>query len=217
MQPTSEPENEPQAWLNKGLRLAAESSSEALARWLGVPAVMHVDEIIQCSIQEAIHCLGDDDQTIDVCVMGIEGTLRGLMVLAFDDTSGLKLADLILSRSDGESGSWNELEISAALESMNILGSAYLNRLADHLSQRTPDTISLIPTPPQFSRDFAGALIQTVFMEQIAQDCGAFFVQTRFTVSDHTVHWTFLIIPDESSRRNLMHAIQHTEPTHGSD
>jgi chemotaxis protein CheC len=217
VQPTTDPTNGPEAWLNQGLRLAAEASSDALARWLGVPAVMHVDEIVQCSVEEAIHCLGDDDQAIDVCVMGLDGSLRGLMVLAFDDESGLKLADLLLSRSQGESSTWGEVEISAALESMNILGSAYLNRLAEHLSNRSAESISLLPTPPEFSRDFAGALIESLFMDQIAQGCEAFYVQTRFAVSNQTVHWTFLIIPEESSRQKLLEVIGHTEHGHGSD
>jgi chemotaxis protein CheC len=216
VQPTSGSENAAQAWLNEGLRLAAEDSSQALARWLGVPAVMHVDEIIQCSVEQAIQCLGDDDEAVDVCVMGLDGTLRGLMVLAFDDKSGWKLADLILSRSEGDSVSWGDVEISAALESMNILGCAYLNRLAEHLGQRTREPISLIPTPPEFSRDFAGALIETLFMDPIAQGCEAFYVQTRFTVSDQTVNWTFLIIPEEASRQRLLEIIGHPERTHGS-
>ncbi len=217
MQPKIDSETGPEAWLNHGLRLAAEGSSDALARWLGVPAVMHVDEIVQCSVEEAIHCLGDDDEAIDMCVMGLDGSLRGLMVLAFDDASGLKLADLLLSRSEGESTSWGEIEISAALESMNILGSAYLNRLAEHLSQRSADSISLLPTPPEFSRDFAGALIESLFMDQIAQGCEAFYVQTRFAVSDQTVHWTFLIIPEQASQQKLLEAIGHKELNHGAN
>lgn len=211
-----DPANNPQGWLNEGLRLAAENASEALARWLGVPAVMHVEQVIQCSVQNAVQCLGADDQPIDVCVMGLNGTLRGLMVLAFDDASGWKLSDLILSRPEGESIDWGDVEVSAALESMNILGCAYLNRLAEHLSQRTTESISLIPTPPEFGRDFAGALIESLFMDQIARGCEAFYVQTRFTVSDQTVHWTFLIIPEEDSRCKLLEAIGITERTHDS-
>lgn len=217
MKPTTDPVKGAEAWFNHGLMLAAEGSSDALARWLGVPAVMHVDEIIQCSVEEAIHCLGDDDEAINVCVMGLDGSLRGLMVLAFDDESGLKLADLLLARSQGDSNSWGEIEISAALESMNILGSAYLNRLAEHLGQRSAESISLLPTPPEFSRDFAGALIESLFMDQIAQNCDAFYVQTRFAVSDQTMHWTFLIIPEQASRRKLLAAIGHKERSHDSD
>lgn len=219
---TEDSENTPQRWVNQGLRVAAEGSSEALARWLGVPAVMHVEEVIQCSVYDAVKCLGADEEPIDICVMGLDGTLKGLMVLAFDDTSGWKLSDLILSRSEGESVAWGDVEVSAALESMNILGCAYLNRLAEYLSQRISESISLIPTPPEFSRDFAGALIESLFMDQIARGCEAFYVQTRFTVSDQTVHWTFLIIPEEESRQRLLEDLaktfvtKPTERTNGS-
>jgi chemotaxis protein CheC len=203
-------------WFNQGLRLAAEGGSEALAKWLDLPAVMHVDEIIQCSIEEALHCLGDEEEAINVCVMGLDGTLKGLMVLAFDDESGLKLADLILSRSGEESIAWGEVEVSAALESMNILGCAYLNRLAEHLNRRADDSVVLMPTPPEFSRDFAGALIEGLFMDQIARGCDAFYVQTRFTVSGHTMQWTFLIIPEETSRQQLLELLGTAERKYGS-
>ena len=48
---------------------------------------------------------------------------------ASNDASGLALADLLLGRKVGTSTGWTEYERSAALETANIVGCAYLNAL----------------------------------------------------------------------------------------
>ncbi len=83
------------------------------------------------------------------------------MVLAFEDSSGLAMTDLILGHAPGTAAS-GENGNSAALESMNILGSAYLNGMADFSFARKRGNRELIPSPPRFVRDFAESLLQTL-------------------------------------------------------
>ena len=77
--------------------------------------------------------------------MGLTGRLTGQILLVFEDRSGLALADLLLHQPVGTTTAWGELEQSAAKETTNIVGCAYLNALAAHLpgagataSSRTP-------------------------------------------------------------------------------
>ncbi len=66
--------------------------------------------------------------------------------------------------------SWGELEQSAAQETTNIVGCAYLNALAAHLpgkiSRDSPASEELVPTPPTFLHEFAGSLLEFALMEQ---------------------------------------------------
>jgi len=135
--------------------------------------------------------------------MQMEGTLTGQMVLAFDDASGLSLSDLLLGNPPGTAAEWGEVEISSALESMNILGSAYLNGMAEFLSEAVDETVSLIPSPPVFFRDFAESLLETAFMEQAAAGSHILFARARFELHGRPLNWTFLLIPDPGSLKKL--------------
>jgi chemotaxis protein CheC len=135
--------------------------------------------------------------------MQMQGTLEGQMLLAFDDASGLAMADLLLGRAAGTSEEWGELEISAALETMNIAGSAYLNGIARDLSEHGGRRVSLIPTPPTFLRDFAESLLEAAFVEQAAAGRYIVFAKARFELQGNPLKWTFLLVPDPSSLTRL--------------
>ena len=109
--------------------------------------------------------------------MGLTGRLTGLILLVFEDRSGLALVDLLMRQPVGTTISWGEIEQSAAKETTNIIGCAYINALAAHLpSSLSPSSdlaektgtngSELIPTPPTFVQEFAGSLLQFALMEQ---------------------------------------------------
>ena len=201
--PKPQPENLTPS-LNNYLFSAAMQASQALAIWLGTEAELIVDGVIQCPLAEALAKLGDVDQEIAICVMAFRGTISGVTVLAFDDTSGWKLADLLLQRPSSATTVWGDLEISAAMESMNIIGCAYLNGLAKHLAQNSGCEISLNPEPPEFCRDYAAAIGESLFVDQYSQESTVFYISTRFLVAKQAVHWGFLVIPDTCSRSMLL-------------
>ena len=109
--------------------------------------------------------------------MGLTGRLTGLILLVFEDRSGLALVDLLLHQPVGTTTDWGELEQSAAKETTNIVGCAYVNALATHLPGVVSPALDqaertkvgggeLIPTPPTFVQEFAGSLLQFALMEQ---------------------------------------------------
>ncbi len=181
----------------------AREASTALAGWLNASLTMNIDSIDHCQLQDAMSILGDEETTVCVCLMDMQGTLTGHMLLAFDDSSGLALSDLLLARSAGTTSEWGEVEISCVMETMNIAGSAYLNGVARDLSDRGPNRIELIPTPPRFLRDFAESLLQAVFVDQAIAGNDAVFAKARFDLAGQPLHWMFLLIPDPASLQKL--------------
>ena len=139
-------------------------------------------------------------------------TLNGQMVLAFDDASGLSLSDLLLGNPPGTATNWGEVEVSSAQESMNILGSAYLNGVSRFLSDRSGDAVSLIPSPPTFFRDYAASLLQTVFMEQASTGNHVLFARAQFELHGCPLNWTFLLIPDPPSLLKLSQILTKLSP-----
>ena len=114
--------------------------------------------------------------------MRISGAIDGILVLACDDPSGLALADMLLGRAAGTSTEWGELETSAAVETANIIGCAYLNAMT--LSEDPPGTApgnaEVLPTPPWFVRDFAAAVMEGVMLSQASDGATIFLTHTDF-------------------------------------
>lgn len=199
MKPDQKPFTDRQvAQLSQAFHRGAAESSVALARWLSAPATIAVDSVDQCPLEEATAILGDGADTVCMCVMQMEGTLSGRMLLAFDDADGLAATDLLMGRALGSATNWGEMEISSVQETMNIVGSAYLNGIARDLSQRSGQRIELLPTPPVFLRDFVESLLETAFLDQAMAGSHVVFARTRFDLSGKSLEWTFLLIPDPS-------------------
>jgi len=186
-------------------------ASEALSKWLSASTIISIESIDQCRLKEATSILEVEDSAICMCVMGMEGTLTGQMLLAFDDTSGLAMADLVIGHSHGTAKVWGEVETSAALESMNIAGSAYLNGIARDLSARGSTRLTLIPTPPTFLRDYAESLLETAFLNQAAAGSHIVFAKARFEILGNPMRWTFLLIPDPQSLDRLTQILQSVQ------
>lgn len=191
--------------LGRAFHRGAEEASSALSGWLKAPTRMTVDAADQCPLSDVAQVLGDPDQVICLCLMEMQGTLSGHMLLGFDDASGLALADLVLTRATDSSTEWGEVETSCVLETMNIAGSAYLNGLVRELSSYHSEPLELMPTSPVFLRDFAESLLESAFVDQATTESQAVFARSRFEHDGQAYSWTLLLIPSPESLRRLTH------------
>jgi chemotaxis protein CheC len=188
--------SEPQlAALTVVFRAGAADATIALSRWLGKPAQISVERVEQLPLHDATEVLGEADAPLAACVMVIHGRVTGQLIMAFDDRSGLCLADLLLARPTGTSTSWTALERSAAEETANIVGCAYLNALSRHF-QGAAEGDEVLPTPPKLTHDFAQSLIQFAVMNQAAASDMVFLTRTQFSIDGSPVHWSLLFVPD---------------------
>lgn len=190
----------------------AEGASSALSRWLGTPVRLSVSGIEQADLSEAAEALGPPETLVAACAMGLTGPLGGSILLAFEDRAGLALADLLLKRPIGTAVEWGELERSAAMETTNIVGCAYLNTMAAQLPTAGEE---LTPTPPNFLREFAGSLLQFALMEQAMEFDQVLLARAAFDSgrSDLNLNWTLLLIPDRRSLQALTEGLAD-EPRH---
>lgn len=186
----------------------AAECSQAISAWCSAPLSMTVERVGQSTLQQATGLLGSGDSAVCACLMGMHGSCTGQMLLGFEDISGLTLADLILGRPDASTNVWGEVEISAAMETMNIAGSAFLNGLAADLAERSGRDIRLLPTPPVFHRDYAASLLESAFMDQALSDSQLVYTETRFELCGRPIAWTFLWIPGAESIGDLRTLLQ---------
>ncbi len=181
----------------------AEVASTALSKWLGQPATLRTSEVDEVDLTEAAELLGPADSLVAACSMELIGRITGQLLLVFEDSSGLALADLLLRQPAGTAQAWGELEQSAANETANIVGCAYLNSLAaqlPHPSEGSTDAdTTIFPSPPTFRHEFAGSLLEFALMDQARKLDRLLLVKTRFEAEEKKLDWSLLLVPSGDS------------------
>jgi chemotaxis protein CheC len=193
----------------------AEGASLALSKWLGENVRLTVSEVELVELDQASELLGPPDALVAACAMGLTGRLTGSILLVFEDRSGLALVDLLVHQPIGTTTAWGELEQSAAQETTNIIGCAYVNALAAHLPGigAATDAGELIPTPPWFLHEFAGSLLQFALMEQALELDQVLLIRSDFAGGREGLNltWTLLFIPSRAALDALAASLAQLE------
>jgi chemotaxis protein CheC len=195
----------------------AEGASLALSKWLGADVHLTISEVELVELDRAGDLLGPPDALVAACAMGLTGRLTGSILLVFEDRSGLALVDLLLHQPLGTTTAWGELERSAAQETTNIIGCAYVNALAAHLpglgrgSGPEPESEpgELVPTPPAFFHEFAGSLLEFALMDQALELDQVLLIRSEFAGDRPglNLNWTLLFIPSRTALEALRAAL----------
>ena len=166
-----------------------------------------MERMEQVSLEVATELLGPVDSTVCACCMRVSGGVIGQLILGFDDASGLMLCDALLPR-ETESSEWGELEVSAAMETTNIVGCAFLNALSQIFPISKPadggsENATWIPSPPVFVRDYAASIMQFALIDQASEFDQVLVAKTEFTMDGTAVGWRLLLVPDAASLDRL--------------
>ena len=187
-------------------RGAAEASA-ALSKWLGQPATLTTSEVDEVDLAEASELLGPADELVAACSMELLGRISGQLLLVFEDRSGLALADLLLRQAPGTSRTWGDLEQSAANETANIVGCAYLNSLAAQLPRSDREPVdadaAILPSPPSFRHEFAGSLLEFALMDQAMDRDRVLLVKSRFNADGADLEWWLVFVPSGETLAGL--------------
>jgi chemotaxis protein CheC len=190
----------------------AEGASLALSKWLGREVRLEVSDVELVELERAGELLGPPETLVAACTMGLTGRLTGSLLLVFADRSGLALVDLLLHQPVGTTTAWGELEQSAAKETTNIVGCAYVNALAAHLPGDDGDG-ELVPTPPSFLHEFAGSLLEFALMEQAMELDRLLLIRTEFAGGPDIpqLNWTLLFVPSRAALESLAASLARLE------
>jgi chemotaxis protein CheC len=190
----------------------AEGASLALSKWLGREVRLAVSDVELVELEQAGELLGPPETLVAACTMGLTGRLTGSLLLVFADRSGLALVDLLLHQPVGTTTAWGELEQSAARETTNIVGCAYVNALAAHLPGDDDDG-ELVPTPPSFLHEFAGSLLEFALMEQAMELDRLLLIRSEFAGGPDIpqLNWTLLFIPSRAALGSLAASLARLE------
>ena len=97
----------------------------------------------------------------------------------------------------GSTQTLGEMEESALGELGNIVGSGFLNALADATG------LTLQPSPPTVMTDMAGALLDIIASDILLTQDDAFVAEANFHAPGRDIKGMFFVIPTQ----NLLHAL----------
>ena len=143
----------------------------------------------QVPASEAPNLVGGADKMVIGIYLAFEGDATGHLMLVHQPDVALAIIDMLLGNAPGTTGDLNEMEQSALGEMGNIIGSSFLNAIADALD------LSLRPSPPEVILDMAGAILDVAFAEILQHSDDVIVAETSFGTSDRQARGTFLVIP----------------------
>ncbi len=139
---------------------------------------------------DACDAVGGPDVIVFGAYIGISGDITGHVMLLFPQERALECVDLMCGQAVGTSTEPDDFAASAIGELANIVGSAFVNALADRAG------LILHPSPPTVVNDMAIALVESVYAAILAQGGEVVMIDTVFSDEKGTTSGLLIVAPD---------------------
>ncbi|HNM77362.1 MAG TPA: chemotaxis protein CheC [Tepidiformaceae bacterium] len=178
-------------------RDGAYRAGRGLSGLMGQEIQIHVPNVRAGTKTDACDAVGGEEATVLGAYLSISGDITGHVMLLFPVSRALECVDLMCGQPVGTSTEPDELAESAIGELGNIVGSAFINALADSVN------LILHPSPPTVVNDMAIALVESIYAEVLSQ--GGDVVMMDAIFEDHTgkTAGLLMVAPDPVSLDRL--------------
>ncbi len=186
--------------LEKMMELASWDAAEALGSMISQKVEVKFSGVDFLSFKRIFEAIGSETERIGVVFMMVSGDVEGALVFVFKDEALKKLLRVLLGR-ESSPENMGELEISALKSVGNIVGTSFLNALSKITS------LSLLPSIPAFTYDFAGAALDAILINQTSVASQVLYLQVNFSVEGVTVPSSLFFFPAPSGLSKLLERI----------
>lgn len=186
--------------LTEVARDGAIRAGRGLSGLMGQEIAIHVPNVRLGTKTDACDAVGGEENIVLGTYLSISGDITGHVVLIFPERRALECVDLMCGQRPGTTTERNELAESAIGELGNIVGSAFVNALADDLN------LILHPSPPSILHDMAVALVESVYAEVLSQGGDVVMMDAVFEDQKGRTAGLLLVAPDPASLEPLVRA-----------
>ncbi len=172
-------------------------AGRGLSGLFGQEITIHVPHVRVGTKADACDAVGGQEALVLGAYLTIQGDVSGHVMLLFPEKRALECVDLMCGSPPGTTVDVDEMAVSAIGELGNIVGSAFVNALADRLN------LALGPSTPAVVEDMAVALVQSVYAEVLSQGGEVIMIDTVFEDSTGKSAGLLIIAPDPSSLTRL--------------
>jgi chemotaxis protein CheC len=168
------------------------TASTALSSMLGRSVDISVPSAFVLPMAEAVEAIGKPESEATGVVLGVVGDMPASVLLLFTPNDARLMCGLL----GVEAGT--EIGVSALKEIGNIVGTSYINALAEMTG------MTLEPTPPASATDMLGAIVETVLAERAGAGDVALLLDSDLVVEREDCSVSFLLVPDEGGVEQLL-------------
>lgn len=179
-------------------RDGAVRAGRGLSGLMGQQISIHVPNVRIGTKADACDAVGGEESLVLGAYLSISGDITGHVMLLFPVARALQCVDLMCGQPPGTTVEPDELAQSAVGELGNIVGSAFVNALADDLN------LILHPSPPTIIHDMAIALVQSVYAEVLSQGGDVVMMDAVFEDEKGRTAGLLIVAPDPASIERLM-------------
>ena len=187
-------------------RLVSQGISRSVAglmEMVGTEVVItRLDPPRRIAMKDVPDLIGGAEAMTVAVYLRVSGCATGHMLLVFQPETAFELVDMLLDLAPGTTTDLGDMERSAIGEMGNIMGSFFLNALADSTN------LPLMPSPPAVMMDMAGSILNSALVEIFMVSEDLLVVDTVFGTKDRQLNGTFLMMPSE----DLVTAMVKREP-----
>ncbi|MCC6381153.1 MAG: chemotaxis protein CheC [Dehalococcoidia bacterium] len=176
--------------LSRVARDGAARAGRGLTGLMGQEIAIHVPQVRLGTRADACDAVGGPETVVLGSYLSITGDISGHIVLLFPVERALACVDLMCGQPAGTTREADEIACSAIGELGNIVGSAFVNALADHAG------LALHPSPPSILNDMALALVETVYAEVLSQGGDVVMIDTVFEDARGQTTGLLIVAPD---------------------
>jgi len=179
---------------NKGIINAISGLSQMIGRHVETTALRakHIP------IKHATDILGGPEACAVGVYLAVSGSANGHALLVYEPKTAFALIDMLMEIPPGSTNTLGEMEQSALGEMGNIMGSFFLNTLADITG------LKLCVSPPSVIMDMAGSILDAVLADMMRDSDVAVIMEATFSTQDRQVNGTFLVLPSPDLQRALL-------------
>jgi chemotaxis protein CheC len=171
-------------------RDGAARAGTGLSGLLGQEIEIHIPRVAVGTKADVCAAIGGNEEIVLGSYLGVSGELTGHVMLLFPVRRALQCVDLMCGHPAGTTTEPDDMAESAIGELGNIVGSAFVNALADRAQ------LVLHPSTPTVVNDMAIALVQTVYAQVLSQGGDVVMIDTMFEDRGGEVAGLLLLAPD---------------------
>jgi len=170
--------------------IGAGHAATALSQMTGAPITLSNPTLEIVEFSAVPQLVGGPERLVAASYCRLLGDIGGGMLLMAPRESALALVDLMHNRAIGSTLSFGKDEELLLTHVSTILSSAYLAAIA-----RLTD-MNLLPAPPSFVLDMAGAILEVATLETGMRAQMALLVRTSFSDERTSVDVMLFFLPD---------------------
>lgn len=183
-------------------RIGTTNAISGLSKMVNQEITISALNMEEVSLRNASDLIGKPDELIVGIYLLFEGGISGQIMLAFTPPIAYELVDMAMEIPVGTTKELGEMEYSVLGEIGNIVGTFFLNAVADNVGMR------LSPSPPAVVVDMVGAVMGSVMAHVLQESESVFVIRLSFNTSERNIEGRFLVLPSFKASEKTPAAVE---------